>query len=484
MIRFLRAALVASSVFATALVLTAPTKAQWPTTCVDLNDMVEAHLGNDANVGIYQRALGDHAENGCQRDHRADMRDVFSWAFEETAPATTLSRPAQVWPSDCVELNDIVENHLGNHRNVGIYQRVFGAEAESACRSDHRNDVRGVFAWVFDAATPSDAEPLLSVAELVKRTQDSVRYIRTADESCGSAFVATADGYVVTTSHVLNGARQAVIGTHDGQEQQATVVADDPESDLALLRLPGNGHPFAPFGSSSNLGLGEDLVILGYPLCFDTLTVTRGIFSARHPGWLQTDATANPGSSGGPAFSLRGGVVGVANAKLGGVARVESVNLLLDGDRVRRTVDDWITRHRAGSLPPLPEPEPLPHPSALIETVELATNGDCTSGSDQPLTGLDSLPGNPLPESFCAVYLVKWWPAGWIVESHWIWPDGLTRSTYPLVWCEVVGDRCSGGYFKVTWHNPNGYSAESVGPLEISLHVNGQHVRTDRFRVS
>ncbi len=84
------------------------------------------------------------------------------------------------------------------------------------------------------------------------------------------------------------------------------MVADDPDADVALLKLPGSGHPFVPFGDSSSLGLGEDLVILGYPLCLETLTVTRSILSARHPDWLQTDATANPGNSGRPAFDLRG----------------------------------------------------------------------------------------------------------------------------------------------------------------------------------
>ena len=53
------------------------------------------------------------------------------------------------WPASCVYLNDIVEAHLGNDGNVGIYQRVFGNQAEQACRNDHRDDVRGVFAWAF-----------------------------------------------------------------------------------------------------------------------------------------------------------------------------------------------------------------------------------------------------------------------------------------------------------------------------------------------
>lgn len=464
-----------------AAALAPPVLAQWPTTCLELNDIVEAHLGNDGNVGIYLRVFGDEAEQGCQSDHREDVRGVFSWAFQETAPETPLRFSAQAWPSDCVELNDIVERHLGNHGNVGIYQRVFGVEAEAACRSDHGSDVRSVFAWAFAEAASKATEPMLSVAELVRRNQDAIRYIRTSGEGCGSAFVVTADGYVVTNSHVLNGSRRIVVGMHNGEEQEAVVVADDPESDLALLKLPGSSHPFAHFGSSSNLGLGEDLVILGYPLCFDTLTVTRGILSARHPDWLQTDATANPGNSGGPAFNLRGGVIGVANAKLGGVARVESVNLLLDGDRVRQTVNDWIMRHRAGNLPPPPEPVPLPHPAELIEAVGLATGSACTSGPDQPGTWQEALPGNPMPEYFCAVYLVKWWPSDWTVASHWTWPDGVTRSTNPRLWCDTVGNRCAGGYMKLIWHNPNRVSSELDGTLEIALHVNGNHVRTDRF---
>ena len=61
--------------------------AQWPTTCVELNDIVEAHLGNDGNVGIYQRVFGDQAEQACQSDHREDVRSVFAWAIGGDEPA-------------------------------------------------------------------------------------------------------------------------------------------------------------------------------------------------------------------------------------------------------------------------------------------------------------------------------------------------------------------------------------------------------------
>ena len=350
-------ALVSLALLAAALWLASPVAAQWPMDCVALNDIVETHLGNHGNVGIYQRVFGDQAEESCQSDHRDDVRGVFGWAFDQAEQFTGPDPMDLAWPTDCVALNDIVENHLGNHGNVGIYQHTFGDQAEGACRNDHREDVRGVFAWAFDAATASASGPTLAVNELVKQSQAAVRYIRTPDDVCGSAFVVTADGYVVTNSHVLDGARQAVVGTHDGEETHATVVADDPDRDLALLKLPGSGpHPFLAFGRSADLQVGEDLVILGYPLCLETLTATRGILSARYPDWLQTDATANPGNSGGPGLNPQGGVIGVATAKLGGgaVEGVESANFLIDGDLARQVVDEWITRHRAGTPAPKP----------------------------------------------------------------------------------------------------------------------------------
>ena len=83
--RSLRAILVALLTVVAALAMASPVLAEWPTTCVDLNDIVEAHLGNDENVGIYQRVFFDQAEQGCQNDHRDDVRGVFAWAFDGAA---------------------------------------------------------------------------------------------------------------------------------------------------------------------------------------------------------------------------------------------------------------------------------------------------------------------------------------------------------------------------------------------------------------
>ena len=134
---------------------------EWPTTCVDLNDIVEEHLGNKGNVGIYQNTFGGQAEAACQNDHRHDVTAVFGWAIA-TGTGVSGSDLELDWPTTCVELNDIVEGHLGNEGNVGIYQNTFGDQAEAACQNDHRNDVRSVFAWVIGG---SDSAPAPTATE-------------------------------------------------------------------------------------------------------------------------------------------------------------------------------------------------------------------------------------------------------------------------------------------------------------------------------
>ncbi len=152
-LRFIRVLIVA---LAAVVAFASPALAQWPAGCIELNDIVEAHLGNRGNVGIYQRTFDAGAESACQSDHRGDVRAVFAWAFDGESAGAIAPTP---WPSTCVALNDIVEAHLGNRGNVGIYQRTFGAAsvAETACQRDHRDDVRGIFAWAFDGQPAATA---------------------------------------------------------------------------------------------------------------------------------------------------------------------------------------------------------------------------------------------------------------------------------------------------------------------------------------
>ena len=102
--------------------------AQWPTTCVELNDIVEAHLGNDNNVGIYQRVFGDQAEQACQNDHRDDVRSVFAWAIGgDSSPISSVERGQvlRILDGDTIEIRylsggEAVVGHIEKVRYLGI----------------------------------------------------------------------------------------------------------------------------------------------------------------------------------------------------------------------------------------------------------------------------------------------------------------------------------------------------------------------------
>ncbi|HEX9068925.1 MAG TPA: trypsin-like peptidase domain-containing protein, partial [Ktedonobacterales bacterium] len=143
-------------------------------------------------------------------------------------------------------------------------------------------------------------------------------------QGAGSGFIIAPDGYIITNSHVVDGARQIVVMLADGQELPGTVVGEDPETDLAVVRISspnGKSLPTAALGDSDALQVGQLVVAIGSPIGLQS-TVTAGIVSALHrtlPGYggrliediVQTDAAVNPGNSGGPLVNSRGEVVGI-----------------------------------------------------------------------------------------------------------------------------------------------------------------------------
>lgn len=132
----------------------------------------------------------------------------------------------------------------------------------------------------------------------------------------GSGFILSADGYVMTNAHVVDGADEVFVTLTDKREFKARVIGADKRSDVAVVKIDAGGLPAVRVGDVSRLRVGEWVVAIGAPFGLDS-TVTAGIVSAkaRDTGDLvpliQTDVAINPGNSGGPLLNLRGEVVGI-----------------------------------------------------------------------------------------------------------------------------------------------------------------------------
>ncbi len=144
----------------------------------------------------------------------------------------------------------------------------------------------------------------------------------------GSGVIVDGRGYVLTNNHVVEGGQTYLVRLADGREFEAEVVGQDAPTDLAVLRMEGDGFATAEFGDSESLEVGEWVIAVGSPFGIDN-TVTAGIVSAkgrtpediRAPQdaetlqeFIQTDAAINPGNSGGPLVNLEGRVIGINTA--------------------------------------------------------------------------------------------------------------------------------------------------------------------------
>ena len=175
------------------------------------------------------------------------------------------------------------------------------------------------------------------VSDIVEKCKDSVVEITTesvssgnsmfgqyVSQGAGSGVIFSADGYIVTNNHVVDGATSLKVTTTDGQEYDAKVVGTDSQTDLAVIKIDAQNLTPVTLGSSDSLKVGDPAIAIGNPLGELGGTVTTGIISATDRQitiddetmtLLQTDAAINPGNSGGGLFNADGNLIGIVNAK-------------------------------------------------------------------------------------------------------------------------------------------------------------------------
>ena len=171
--------------------------------------------------------------------------------------------------------------------------------------------------------------------------------------SLGSGFIISADGYVVTNNHLIQGVNgtgtvdSVTVILADRKEYPARIVGRDTASDLALLKIEGSNFPYVNWGDSTKARVGDWIVAIGNPYGLGG-TVTAGIISALHRGgfsggaydrYIQTDAAINMGNSGGPMFDMAGNVIGINSALISPTGASVGIGLAIPAEAAKPVIE-------------------------------------------------------------------------------------------------------------------------------------------------
>ncbi len=167
----------------------------------------------------------------------------------------------------------------------------------------------------------------------------------------GSGFILSADGFVMTNAHVVEGADEVIVTLTDKREMKARIIGSDRRTDVAVVKIDATGLPFVRVGDVNNLRVGEWVLAIGSPFGLDN-TVTAGIVSAKQRDtgdylpFIQTDVAVNPGNSGGPLINMRGEVVGINSQIYSRSGGFMGISFAIPIDEAMRVADQLRTSGR------------------------------------------------------------------------------------------------------------------------------------------
>ncbi|MDO8301373.1 DegQ family serine endoprotease [Lacisediminimonas sp.] len=279
----------------------------------------------------------------------------FSASVALALPVAGVVAPAfAAAPAGLPDFTDLVDRAGPAVVNIRTSERAkIGANGNGAGAGPEDEEMQEFFRRFFGIPIPPrQQQPAPNQRRKAPQSEELV------PRGVGSGFIVSADGFVLTNAHVVDGADEVYVTLTDKREFKARIVGIDKRSDVGVVKIEGSNLPRLAVGDSSKVRVGEWVLAIGSPFGLDN-TVTAGIVSAKardtgdYLPLIQTDVAVNPGNSGGPLLNMRGEVIGINSQIYSRSGGYMGISFAIPIDEAIRVADQLrtsgkVTRGRIG----------------------------------------------------------------------------------------------------------------------------------------